>query len=340
LSKLHQVSEFDPENSGFYGKNIVMPTYSNFNKKMFTFESMKIVIMKRFVFISVLFMFLCGSRVFSQEISPQNLERLQIMEDSLETTSDSMYNAFLPDTHLGYSERFVRQLVKALKIPNSYYYPFEKLKDKINIISADDNAFRIFNWEITTSTVLKQYFGAIQLPQENLKLYGLHDYSEELGKGAEDSILTSGKWFGGIIYNIISHEFEGHMVYTLFGFNRSDPRSNKKVLDPLTIDDKGVTFGAPIFGVASENFPRQRINRFVLEYKKEVQASMNWSDEKKVIIFDKLVSQVNDPHRKYTYVPSGQYDGFRWGDETWNYLQDLIPVTILKDGEAPTEQSK
>ena len=166
-------------------------------------------------------------------------------------------------------------------------------------------------------------------------MYGLLDYADQLGKGAADSILTNRKWFGAIIYRIMSHEVNGHAVYTLFGLNASSPLSNRKVLDPMTIDEHGVTFGAPIFGVASENFPKQRINRFVLEYKKGVQASMNWDEEKKVIIFDKLVSQGNDPRRKYTYAPSGQYDGFRWNNEMWNYLTDLIPVTILKDGEAP-----
>jgi hypothetical protein len=293
---------------------------------------------KLFLFTAFICTFLTGGAVFSQEIPPQNMERLQIMEDSLLTTSDSMYNAFLPDTHLFYSERFARQLIHALKIPNSYYYPFDKLKEKINIIYPDDKAFRIFNWEITPSTVLKRYYAAIQMPEEKLKLYGLLDYADQLGKGAEDSILTGRKWFGAIIYRIISHEVNGHVVYTLFGLNSSNPLSNRKVLDPMTIDEHGVTFGAPIFAVSSENFPRQRINRFILEYRKGVQASMNWDEEKKVIVFDKLVPQGNDPHRKYTYVPSGQYDGFRWYNDSWNYIADLIPVTILKDGEAPPGQ--
>ena len=295
----------------------------------------KILVLTAFVFI-----FLSLDTTSAQEVTPQNMERLQIMEDSLLTTSDSMYNAFLPDTHIAYSERFVRQLIRALKIPNSYYYPFDKHKDRINIIYADDQAFRIFNWEITPSAVLKRYYGAIQMPEERLKLYGLLDYADQLGKGAEDSILTNRKWFGGIIYRIISHEVEGRPVYTLFSLNASSPVSNKKVLDPMTFTDNGVVFGAPVFGVASENFPRQRINRFVMEYKKGVQASLNWDDDKRCIIFDKLVSQGNDPHRKYTYVPSGQYDGFRWSHEMWNYLTDLIPINNLKDGEAPTDQSK
>ena len=325
-----------------------MVSYSIFRKKLFRFEvriyQMQISTMSKKIIhflplgkacIIALLALFAGGRMFAQNIAPQDMERFHIMEDSLVTTADSMYNALIPDAHVAYSERFVRQLIRTLKIPNSYYYPFDTLKKVINIIYADDQAFRIFNWEIVPSSVLKQYYGAIQLPSENLKLYGLHDYSEEMGKGAEDSILTHGKWFGALYYRIMSNEVEGRKVYTLFGLNSSDPRSNKKVLDAMTIDAGGVTFGAPIFGVASENFPGQRINRFILEYKKEVHPGMNWDEERKVIIFDKLVSQVNDPSRKYTYVPSGQYDGFRWDNDTWNYLRDLIPVTILKDGEAP-----
>jgi hypothetical protein len=309
---------------------------------MFRFEVLKICVMvkKMFAFIALVFMLLSGAKGHAQNINPQDMEKFQIMEDSMMTAADSMYDAFLPDTHIFYSERFVKQLVRTLKIPNSYYYPFDKLKNKINIIYADDNTFRIFNWEIIPSTILKHYYGAVQLPQEKLKLYPMFDYTEQMGKGAEDSILSNGKWYGSIIYRIMSREFQGHKVYTLFGANTSGQISDKKVLDPMMITERGLSFGAPIFGVASRNFPRQRINRFILEYKKGVQASMNWNEEKQVIIFDKLVSLSNDPGRKYTYVPSGQYDGFRWADETWNYVQDLIPVTILKDGEAPTEQPK
>jgi len=292
------------------------------------------------VFIIVVGALLVHTKSFSQNIAPQDMEKFHIMEDSMLVTSDSMFDAFIPDTHTFYSERFAKQLVRTLKIPNSYYYPFDKLKEKINLIYADDNNFRIFNWEILTSKEAKRYYGAIQLPGEKLKLYGLLDYSEEMGKGAEDSILSNGKWFGALYYRIMSNDYQGRKIYTLFGLNSGNIESNKKVLDPLTIDEHGITFGAPIFGVASENFPRQRINRFILEYKKGVMVSMNWDKDRNVIIFDKLVSQVNDPHRKYTYVPSGEYDGFSWHDETWNYMQDLIPVTIMKEGQEPPGEDK
>ncbi len=288
-----------------------------------------------FIFIGVIVMLVFGSTAKAQTISPQDMEKFRIMEDSMVLTADSMYEAFLPDTHIAYSERLVRQLVRTLKIPNSYYYPFDTLKKLINIIYSEDNAFKMFNWEITPSQITKRYYGAIQMPGPTLKLFGLLDYSEQLGKGAEDSILTNRKWYGALIYRIMPQEVRGVKVYTMFGFNQASPISNKKVLDPMIIEQNGVSFGAPIFDVASNVFPNRRINRFILEYKKHTQASMNWDAERKMIVFDKLVSQVNDPNRKYTYVASGQYDGFVWGGESWMYQRDIMPITILKDGEAP-----
>jgi hypothetical protein len=273
-------------------------------------------------------------------ISQQDIEKFRIMEDSLLVTADSMYNAFIPDARIGYSERLVRQLVRTLRIPNSYLYRFDTLGKLLNIIYSDDNAFRIFNWGVEPNNISKRYYGAIQLPGEKLRLIGLNDYAEQMEKGAEDSILTGGKWFGGLYYRIIPRSVNGKTVYTLFGLNSGNPLMNRKFLDALTFDGKGVTFGAPIFGVVSMNFPQQRVNRFILEYKKSVQASMNWDSERKMIVFDKLMSEVNDPHRKYTYVPSGQYDGFDWENETWTYIRDLIPIQVLKDGEAPTESPK
>lgn len=272
---------------------------------------------------------------YSQGITPQNMEKLRKMEDSLIVTADSMYEAFIPDTRIGYSERFARQLIRTLKIPNSYQYPFDTLKKLVNIIYSDDNSFRIFNWGIAPDSYTKRYYGAIQLPHEILKLIGLNDYSEQTGKGAEDSVLSGGKWFGAYYYRIKTLSVNDKKVHLLFGLNESNPLCNRKVLDPMSFTEQGVTFGAPIFGYASTNFPRQKVNRFVLEYKKSVSASMNWDEEKQMIVFDKLVSLSNDPTRKYTFVPSGQYDGFRWDNELWHYQRDLIDVRILQDGEAP-----
>lgn len=267
-------------------------------------------------------------------LSSSDYKKMKLSEDSLIVVADSMYNAYIPEYRSNYCNQFVKQLVRILKTPNSFEYPFDSLSKTVNIIYANDKNFRIFNWVVGVTDVSFRYYGAIQLPSEQLKLYGLNDYTAELGKGLEDSILTNNRWFGALYYNIIDKEIEGKKIYTLIGKNKS-LISNRKVLEPLSFTEKGVVFGAPIFDVVSETNPNERINRFIIEYKKEVSASMNWSNEENAIVFDKLVSQMNDPNRKYTFVPSGVYDGFRWANGQWNYVQDLIPAQSFKDGEAP-----
>ncbi len=275
---------------------------------------------------------------YAQNLSGPDKKQLAKIEDSLVVVADSMYNAFIPDERPVYCEKFVKQLLRALSTPNSYQYGFPALSKRINIIAPPDNSFRIFNWLVVGADNRIRYYGAIQQPSEELKLHPLIDYTRELGKFAEDSVLTNSKWYGALYYRIVPTEVKGTKYYNLFGLNSSGLVSNKKVIDPMRLTEDGVVFGAPVFNVSSEH-TQGRINRFIIEYKKEVQASLNWDEDKKMIYFDKLISQVNDPNRKYTYVPSGQYDGFRWDYGQWNYVQDLIPVQNFKDGEAPAPKA-
>ena len=261
------------------------------------------------------------------------------LEDSLVKYADSMYGGFLPDTRIAYSERFAKQLVQALKTPDSWNYKFDKLNTKINILYPDDQAFRIFNWEIAPADEARRYYGAIQLPSSTLKLHGLVDYSQDFGKAAEDTVLTGGKWYGALYYRIHRETVEGQPVYILFGRNSANRQSNRKLLEPLHFEAAGPVFGAPVFNVRSTNRPTARVNRFMLEFKKDIQVGLNWDPNQRVIYFDNLVSQVNDPARKYTYVPSGQIDGFRFNGTGWDFVQDIVRMVPRKDGEAPIGES-
>ena len=271
-----------------------------------------------------------------ERLSAQDLQQqLELMEDTLVNTANSMYGAFIPDERSIYNEKFVKQLVKALNIKRSYEYPFKKLSEKINIVESPDRSFRMFNWAIAPTDVTRRYYGAIQMPGEELKLYPLIDYTASLGKGAEDSVLSGGKWYGALYYRIMPQEVGDKTVYTLFGLNASSAISNKKVLEPMVLTPTGPVFGAQVFNIRSQNNRAQRVNRFIIEYKKAAQASMNWDADMNAIYFDRLESDVNDPNRKYTYVPTGQYDGFKWYDGQWNLVENLIPIDVRKDGEAP-----
>lgn len=288
----------------------------------------------------LLFFAFSNQGIRAADISSESKAAMKQMEDTLCAYADSMYTAFLPDMRPIYSERFVRHLVTALKTPDSWSYDFPLLTKKINILYPEDKTFRVFNWEIAPADGVRRYYGAIQLPGTALKLYGMVDHSTDIGRDAEDTILRKGVWFGCLYYRIQKTSNDGEDYYTLFGMNASSRTSNKKVLDPLTFSDAGPVFGAPIFAVNSQTKPGNRIKRFILEYKKGVQVGMNWDNEKGVIYFDDLVSAVNDPARKYTYVPSGQINAFKWADGQWNYLSDIITIVPRKDGQAPINEER
>jgi hypothetical protein len=293
--------------------------------------------LKKTLMIMLLFPFLGWETSKAQEISADDLKFLKAEEKELVVLADSMFHAFMPEIRSDYNIKFVKRLRTALQTPNSYYYTFPTLSNYVNFLSPEAGGFRIINWNVPVTDNTLRYYGAIQLEQAALKLFPLVDYSTEIKEKDYDSVYSNTKWFGCLYYKIITQEVQGQRVYTLFGLNAEAMVSNKKLLDVLVMTDKGPVFGYPLFSMNSLGGSDFYRKRFVMEYKKDVQASLNYDKEMKMIYFDKLVSQVNDPNRKYTYVPSGQYDGFRWEEDHWQYVSDFMPALNLKDGEAPTK---
>lgn len=276
----------------------------------------------------------------AQNQQNENWQQLRLMEDSLIHSADSMFSTLIPDFRTTYCETFVHQLIRTLKIPGSFQYPFDSLQKTINIIYPENKRFRIFNWPIAYSDVRLRYYAAIQMNSDELELYPLYDNSEMLNKTDEDKIQSPKEWIGGLFYNIITKKVDGELIYCLLGVNDGNPISTKKFIDPLRFTDKGPQFGAPIFAVGSEKNPSKGVNRFLIEYKKGVSVSLNWDEEHKAILFDDIASQINDPNRKYTYIPTGQYNGLKWAGDHWKFVNNLIPILELSDGNAPEAKKK
>lgn len=287
------------------------------------------------ILLSVWCFLMMPTKGFAQKISEESRLELKQMEDSLIRSADSMYNTMIPDFRIEFCEQFVKQLIRTLKVQGSYQYPFDSLRKYVNIINTADNSFRIFNWAIAYSDVRLRYYAAIQMNNPELKLFPLFDNSDLLSKFDEENILGAREWVGGLIYNIIERKVEEETVYCLLGLNDGNPISTKKFIDPLRFTEKGPQFGAAIFAVGNERDEHKTVNRFVLEYKKGVSVGMNWDEEKNAILFDDLASQINDPNRKYTFIPTGQYNGLRWNGKYWRLIYNMIPVLELKDGNAP-----
>jgi hypothetical protein len=53
-----------------------------------------------------------------------------------------------------------------------------------------------------------------------------------------------------------------------------------------------------------------------------------------MIIFDHLISESNEPAKKYTYIPDGDYEGFKWVNGKWQHIEKVFNQK-LEDGQAP-----
>jgi hypothetical protein len=282
-----------------------------------------------------------GNAIAQKTPSPEDLKTLAALEDSMAVFADSIHKAIFPDEKSSYNVKFVKLLKTALAINGSYSYPFEKIKDKIHILSPEDNRFRIFNWVLVADDFRRRYYGAIQMNTEDgsLQLYPLTDASESMVNNGMEKQVTNKEWYGCEYYRILTNtDPSGNKVYTLFGYNNDGSYSTRKVLDPLMFTSAGPIFGWPIFAYAEDRDQLRGtalLKRFILEYKKFASVALNYDDTRKKIMFDRLISEINEPKRKNSLVPSGHTDAFSWQNGVWVYDPDPVPALKLKDGEAP-----
>ena len=268
----------------------------------------------------------------------QAQDMLPKMEDSLVNLADSIYRTPVPEMRIDVNIRFGKMLVRALEQPNSYNYPFEQLAKKIRIIYPEDKSFRIFKWVVPYSDFGRRYYAAIQQPGEKLVLSPLKDVSEKHVKDGQDVALTNGEWFGGEIYRIRAvTDAKGRKIYTLFTYNNDGLYTTKKIADAMVFEEGKPVFNLPIFALPDAKNAQDFKMRFILEYKKEIQTSLNYNDEQGVIVFDRLASEVNNPSVKSTYIPTGQNDGLQWTGSIWKFVSSIIKPMKLKDGQAPLD---
>jgi len=288
-------------------------------------------------FYTLFFILIIGARPSSAQITKidaEDLVQLKQLEDSLVITADSMLNTGIPDDRISYGVRFTKYLRAAMDIPESYNYPFDSLSKRIHVIYPDDKSFRIFNWMVAPTNTLRRYYGAIQQPDG--KYFPLKDHSEALEAEAETAITSNERWYGCEFYKIMAQNIQGQKSYLTYGFSANGPSSNKKILDVLTFTGNGVTFGAPIFMMPDNKGQRLMTkSRVILEYKKSAKVSLNYDDSKKMIMFNRLASEINDPNRKNTYAPTGQTDGLRLENGQYIFVKDAIQILKLQDGQAP-----
>jgi len=275
----------------------------------------------------------------AQHISPAERKELRKKEDSLKGLSDSMVFSEHAANRFRSDSIFTRTFVRALKINSSFYYPFDSLN--ISKLYAPDSTFRIFTWQLKKDEYMYLQKGAIQMntPDGSLKLFPLFDYSM-FTKKPLDSARGRNNWIGAIYYRIIEKEYNGTKYYTLLGFDDFSISSNKKWMEVLHFNERGEpVFGGPVVSFKEDSVKRPVQARFDIEYKKEAKTFFNYDPEKDIIVFDHLISESNEPERKSTYIPDGDFEAFKWQNGQWVHIERLDMGIKLKDGDFPKESS-
>jgi hypothetical protein len=106
-------------------------------------------------------------------------------------------------------------------------------------------------------------------------------------------------------------------------------------MEVLSFDVKGnPVFGGPFFTFDKDTIRKPFQTRYSIEYKKNGNARIIYDDELDMIIYDHLISESNEPAKKYTYIPDGDYEGFKWVNGKWQHIEKVFNQK-LEDGQAP-----
>jgi hypothetical protein len=274
-----------------------------------------------------------------QSISSADRRQLDRKQDTLRQFADSMINAERAGKRFLSDSLFVRTLVRALKIKNSFSYRFDDL-ETVSWLYPPDSTFRIFTWQLKKDDYMFYQKGAIQMrtPDGSLKLYPLFDASMFTAK-PNDSVRTRNNWIGAIYYKIIQKSWNSKNYYTMLGFDDYTSGSNRKWMEVMYFDDRTgePIFGGPFFSFKDDTAKvKPVVERFNIEYKKEARTNFNYNPELDMVIYDHLISETEQPERKESYIPDGDFEGFKWQNGQWVHVDQVFNFK-LTDGQFPQE---
>lgn len=277
------------------------------------------------------FFSICASQA---QISSADQKFLQKKEDSLLLLSEKIVQGINPADRLIADSIFTKVLVRALKTKHSFSYHFDSL-NAVSKLFAPDSSFKIFTWQLVINDNVVRQHGAIQMKTSDgsLKLIPLIDKSDVTINQA-DTIADNFGWMGAVYYRIIQTSHQNKNYYTLLGYDENNIRSNKKIIEVLTFENGKPLFGSRQFSIASGFGYNGKMARFIMEYKKNASPRLTFDKDMDIIVFEHLVSESNQPNKKWTLIGDGDYEGFKWMDGRWVYINKIF-TEVTADGAPP-----
>jgi len=273
---------------------------------------------------------------FAQQIAKTDVKFLKVKEDSLKKYAVKLIQGITANDRFMADSIFTKMLVRALKTPNSFFYSFDSL-ETISKLYAPDSSFKIFTWQMMINDNVIRQHGAIQMRTYDgaLKLYPLIDKSD-VTINLVDTVGNNKGWIGAVYYNIVQKKSANQNYYTLIGYDENNIRSNKKIIEVLHFNNIEPTFGGRYFSFEEDSVFKTSIGRYIMEYKKTYGPKLNYDEEMDMIVVEHLVSESNEPNKKWTLVGDGDYEGFKWKNGKWVHIEKIFDqVTPLGKEPVP-----
>ena len=286
---------------------------------------------KSFLIVTCIF---CTLYSFAQRINKSDLKILQQKEDSLKKYAQDIIQAINPENRFKADSLFTKVFVRALKTNNSFYFPFDSLQTISNLYPPD-SSFRIFTWQMVINDNVTRQHGAIQMKTSDgsLKLFPLIDKSD-ITLNITDTISNNKGWIGAVYYRIIQTKNNDQNFYTLLGYDENNIKSNRKIIEVLHFKNEEPQFGGPYFSFVNDSAKVPAVSRYIMEYKKSSGARLTYDENLDMIVFEHLESESDEPKKKYTLIPDGDYEGFKWGKGQWEHVVKVFNQ-ITPEGKEP-----
>ncbi len=270
----------------------------------------------------------------AQQITPQDLKQLRQREDSMKRYAMKIIRDTTSIDRLKADSIFTRMFVRALKTPYSFSYPFDSLIT-ISKLCPADSSFRIYTWQLVINDGVTRQHGAIQMRTDDgsLKLFPLIDKSD-VTRNMTDTIGDNKGWIGAVYYKIIAKKSGSNTYYTLLGYDENRSLSTKKLIEILTFSNGAPVFGNRLFSFEEDSVFKDSRSRYIMEFKKGAGARLNYDAEMDMIIVEHLVSETNEPAKKWTYIPDGDYEAFKWKNSKWIHVEKVFNYQT-PEGQAP-----
>ena len=288
--------------------------------------------------------------IFAQRLKKDDLALLQKKEDSLKKYSLKLIQGITATDRFNADSIFTKMFVRALVTKNSFFYPFDSL-ETISKLYAPDSSFKIFTWQMVINENIIRQHGAIQMKTNDgsLKLYPLIDKSD-VTINLADTFANNKGWIGAVYYKIIQTRGSNQNYYTLLGYDENNIRSNRKIIEALNFSNDEPTFGGRLFSFEEDSLLKPAVSRYIMEYKKNAGARLTYDEGLSMIIFEHLESETSEPTKKWTYIPDGDYEGFKWKNGKWIHVNKVfnqvtpegkVPVpNPIKDADGNTDENK